>query len=190
LLPASSGESLTAMNLQAILFLLAQLSGSTTESEICPFALKEMALPIPEPRISVFDRNGNSLAPSNSGHKLEFSRLNVRVPVVPGATESYWVPADMDQAAIGLKVMLPADFYTRLLRGYGGEGRKWTAVGDLATSERWDDLVSFLDQIWGTRWSGGKNSYDQVRDLLNYSMRTEVRIPNACGIQKKDSSAH
>lgn len=169
------------MSSQVILFLLVQLVGSVSEPEICPFSVKEMELPIREPRMLVVDKKGKVLAPSRSGRRLEFSQLKVHVPVIQGATETYWVPTGMAQAAIGFKVMLPSDFYARLLRGYDGAEKRWTIVDDPATSERWDDLVSFVDRIWGTRWSGEKNPYEQVRSLINYSMRTDVHVPSSCG---------
>ena len=137
------------------LFLI-QLASSSAESEVCHFSLKDMALPIPEPRILVVDKSGKELSTNKSERKLEFSKLNVRVPVVLDTAQIFWIPEDMSQAAIGLRVMLPADFYDRLLKGYGGSEKKWTAVNDPATSERWDDLVLFLDQIWGAKWSEKK----------------------------------
>lgn len=184
MLPTSSWESLIFMNSKVILFLLAQFVGSGSGAASCPFAIKEVTLPISEPRISVVNMKGEALAPGRPGRNLEFARLSLHVPIMLNAAAKYWIPTDISQAAVGLKVALPKDFYARLLRGYGGEKRKWVASDDLAVSERWDDLVSFLSEIWGAEWSGGKDPYEQVRALISYSAHVAVRVPNGCDIKE------
>ena len=152
-------------------------------ADYCALPVRQESLPIYPPRIQVFGAHENDLTPQidPSG---EFSDLKLRVAYVGEGTA--WVPESMEEAAFALREMLPADYYERLLAGYSSEWRRLMMSDDPAVNERVGDVARYLKQRWGTSWSGKRDEFEVLVDILDYLTIKGSTLPMPCDRSKSE----
>lgn len=88
-------------------------------------------------------------------HGLNF--LPVSVAKDLHSPTGYFIPRDLEEAAGELQIMLPADFYRRLLLGYEEFAVTVDIADDPSVADRIIDLALFLHDTW--------NLYDESNPL-------------------------
>lgn len=143
----------------------------------CDLAVREEAVSVDQPSMRVFGAQGKELT-QRIQPLGEFSNLQVRVSYIREG--SAWVPGSTGEAAFALREMLPPDYYSRLLAGYSREWHRLMTSDDDAVNERVGDVARYLKRIWGEDWSGKRDEFEVLADIVGYSMTPHITFPPHC----------
>lgn len=147
----------------------------------CDLAVREEVVLVRQPSMRVFGAQGKELTPriQPSG---EFSNLKLRVSYIREGTA--WVPESTADAAFALREMLPSEYYNRLIAGYSREWHRLMMSDDAAINERVGDVARYLKRIWGTDWSGKRDEFEMLADIVDYSTAPHITLPQSCDRRK------